>query len=246
MYTVGGRGLPRWGGVVTVFSFSRSPFTLLLESERAREGEARASCMRPEQLHGWWGIKKNNLGVFTENGGEKKKYRCKCQTNKLNAQLGHFTVIFPSRLFSFIINDVFFFCCFSEGEASSFFPLALCVYFDDARRTFFSSSSFLFSFEDDFGVSGSGTWLLWSLRSSSKLFFYSNLPPSASILEGYFMSNAQLTRLRTQWLSIVIFFFPLHFRLASAHSRKRGSPSRSTHLVPSSSVGRGDSVLLVS
>lgn len=125
----------------------------------------------------------------------------------MNAQLGHFTVIFPSRLFSFIINDVFFFCCFSEGEASSFFPLALCVYFDDARRTFFSSSSFLFSFEDDFGVSGSGTWLLWSLRSSSKLFFYSNLPPSASILEGYFMSNAQLTRLRTQWLSIVIFFF---------------------------------------
>lgn len=129
----------------------------------------------------------------------------------MNAQLGHFTVIFPSRLFSFIINDVFFFCCFSEGEASSFFPLALCVYFDDARRTFFSSSSFLFSFEDDFGVSGSGTWLLWSLRSSSKLFFYSNLPPSASILEGYFMSNAQLTRLRTQWLSIVIFFFSSSF-----------------------------------
>lgn len=109
MYTIGGRGplaaSVRGCGYLFFFSFSRSP-SLLLQ----KRGAGGIKHVTRTTLRLVRNKKNNNLGVFTENGaGKKKKYRCKCQTNKLNAQLGHFTVFFFSPFIFFHNQQCFFF-----------------------------------------------------------------------------------------------------------------------------------------
>lgn len=58
-----------------------------------------------EQLLLWWRKKKRTYRNFHEE--EKKSYRCKFKTNKLNAQLGHVCFVFA---FLFIIDSVSLFC----------------------------------------------------------------------------------------------------------------------------------------
>lgn len=236
MYTIGGRGplaaSVRGWGCLFFPSFSRPPSLLLQE----RGAGGHQACDQSNFTVGEEKKNNNNLGVFTENGvGKKNKYRCKCQTNKLNAQLGHFTVFFSP--FIFFHNQrrfffIFFFFFPLGGEAYS--PLALCVYFNDARRTF--CFFFRFIFETTSGCCGGGTLFSWESPELFRAIFLFQSSPGASRLEGCFTSNAQLTRLRTV---VGCSHFSLFIYISHLLTRESAVlPSRSMHLACSSSVRR--------